>query len=80
MPVRQMAPMSQIHRQNLVPMLQKSEIHRRVGLRPRMRLDIRMLRPKQLLGPIDRCLLHVIHKLTSAIPATPGITLRILVR
>ena len=76
----QMPSMSQIHRQNLVPMLQKSEIHCRVGLRPRMRLDIRMFRPKQLLGPIDRCLLHIIHKLTSAIPATPGITLRILVR
>ena len=78
--MRQVTPVGQIHRQDLVAGLEKGEVDRRVGRCPRMRLHIGVLRPKKLFGPIDRRLLHHIHMLTAAVPAPARIALGILVR
>ena len=77
--MRQMASMRQIHPQYLVTRLQHTEINRRIRLRARVRLHVGELRPKQLTGPVDRELLHLVHFLTATIPALPRVALCVFI-
>src|SRR5207237_8262807 len=57
--------------------------HRRVAayvrLRPRVRLDVRMLGAEELLRAVDRELLDLIDEVAAAVVAPPGVALGVLV-
>ena len=74
-----MPAMRERHAQQRIARLQGGQIHRGVGLRTGMRLDIDILRVEQRLDPIYRQLLHDIHILTAAVIALAGIPFGIFV-
>jgi len=78
--MRQVPPMVQAHPQNRLPGIEQRQVYRRVRLRPGMRLHVRVGRPKQLLGAVDRQLLGQVHKLAPPVVALARIAFRILVR
>ena len=70
---------SQIKRQNRITGLQQQEKHRQIGLRARMWLHIGIGAIIELLGPVNRRLLHDIHIFTAAMKPVAGIALKGLV-
>ncbi len=79
MPVREMASVGQIQTHHCVARLQQRHISGHIGLRTRMRLDIHMVRAKDLFGPVTCQSLDHISKLASAVIALAWITLSVLV-
>src|SRR5438132_1033901 len=63
-----------------VARLRYREIRGHVRLRPGVRLDVRVLRLEQRLGPIDRELLDLVHHLAAAVIALPRQPFGVLVR
>src|SRR2546421_12072680 len=63
MTVGEMATMRKVHAQNLIAILNRSQIHGHVCLRTAMRLHVGVLRPEYLFGSIDRSLLDDIRPL-----------------
>ena len=74
-----MAAMGQVHAEDRVARLEHREIDGHVGLRPRMGLDVHMVRAEELLGALDRQRLDHIHVLAAPIVAATGIPFRVLV-
>ena len=59
---------------------EQPEVHRHVRARARVRLDVRVLRPEQRAGPVDRELLDLVDELAAAVIALAGIAFSIFVR
>ncbi len=78
--VRQMAALVEPQRQQRVARLHRGRVHRHVRLGARVRLDVRMLGAEQRLRTVDSKLLDLVHDLTAAVVAAPGIPLGVLVR
>ncbi len=79
-PVREMAPVGEVHTQDRVSRFEDGKIDGHVGLNARMRLDIGMFRPEELLAPFDGQPLHDVDELASPVVPAAGIALGILVR
>ena len=78
-PMRQVPAVRQVQPQNRVARLQHRHIRRRIGLRARVRLHIRMLRPKNLLRAVARQVLHHVGIFAPAVVASSRIALRIFI-
>src|ERR1043166_856646 len=57
MTVRQMAAVREIHAEDLIAVLNRSQVNRHIRLRPAVRLYVRVVCTKQLFRTIDRRLL-----------------------
>ena len=79
-PMGQMTTVGQLEPHHRVPRLKQRVIHRRVRLRPRMRLHIRALSPEQLDRALDRQPLGHIDVLAPAVVTLTRIPLRVLIR
>ena len=77
--VGQVTAMRKRHAEYGVAGTQDRGIHREIGLRTRMRLDVRVFRLEQLAGAVDRELLGDVDVLAAAVITFAGITLGILV-
>jgi hypothetical protein len=64
--------MAEVEAQDGVARLQAGQHHRRVGLRPAVRLHVGPRRAEQLLHPVDRQVLHLVHVLAAAVVALAG--------
>ena len=71
--------MGQIHTQDRVPRFEDREVDGHVGLRPRMGLDIHVVRAEDLLGALDRQRLDHVHVLATPIVPATRIALGVLV-
>ena len=80
MTVREVATMGQVHAEHRVARLHRSEVHRHVGLCPRVRLHVRVLGSEQLLGSRDGKRLGDIDELAATVVASARVALRVLVR
>ena len=80
MSVRQMAAVRQVHAEDRVARLQQREVHRHVGLRPGVRLHVRVLGAEQLLRARDRQRFGDVDELAAAVVALARISFRVLVR
>src|ERR1051326_5536070 len=80
MTVRQMAAVREIHAEDLIAVLNRSQVNRHIRLRPAVRLSVRGASPKHLFRTIDRLFLHNVCPPTPAIVTLTRITLGILVR
>ena len=72
--------MRQIEGENRVARLQAGEVDGHVGLGARMRLDVGLLGPEELLHALDGQSLRHVHVLAAAVITPAGIALGILVR
>ena len=77
--MRQVAAVTQVHRQHLVARFQHSKVHAHVRAASGMRLHIRILTAEKFLRTVNGQLLRYIHVFTAAVPPLAGITFRILV-
>ncbi len=80
MPVREMAAVGEIHRQDFVARFNGGKIDRHVRLGAAVRLDVHVLRAEQSLGPIDGKLFGGVDIFAAAIPAFLRITFGVFVR
>ena len=78
-PVGQMAAVCQIQPQHRVPRLEDGQIDGHVGLRPRVRLDVDMLRSKQLLGPLTGQILDDIDVFAATVIAASRVAFGVFV-
>ena len=65
--VGEVTTLVQPHHKNRVPRLQDRHVGSEVGLRSTVCLDVGMLGPKQLFGPVASHIFGHIHKLTAAV-------------
>ena len=79
-PVREVAAVRELERQDRLARLQRRHVDRHVRLRARVRLHVRVLRAEQLLRAVDRRLLDLVDDLAAAVVPLAGVTLRVLVR
>ena len=79
-PVRQVSSLVKAHPHNRVARLNRSEVRCHIRLRSAVWLNIRMLRPEQLLGAADSQGLRDIHELAAAVVASSRIAFCVLVR
>ena len=80
MTVREMATVRKVHAQNLISILNRSQIHRHVCLRTAMWLHVSVLCPEYLFSSIDRSLLDDVRPLAPAVVTLLWVTFGILVR
>ena len=71
--------MGQTHAEKGLARLQQGQEDRSVGLCAGMRLHVRELAAKQLLGPLDGQVLGHIHMLAATVVATARVALGVLV-
>ena len=74
-----MTALVETHAQHSFPGLEEREVHTHVGLGPGVGLDIGVLRPEELLGPIDGQLLHLVDHRTALVVAPARVALGVLV-
>ena len=79
MPVGQVAAMRQVKPQDGVARLQHRAVSRLIGLRARVRLDVRVFRAKELFGPVARQIFDNVGELATAVITASGIALGIFV-
>src|SRR5215218_8703234 len=79
-PVGEVAAVGQVHREDLVPRLQERRVGRLVGLAPRVRLHVGVLRAEDLLRPVYGELLDHVHELAAAVVTLARVALGVLVR
>ena len=77
--VGQMSAVAEIHAQDGVARLEKSEVDRHIGLGAGVRLDIGMLRAEEFLCPLDGEGFHLVHILAAAVIARAGVTLGVFI-
>jgi hypothetical protein len=77
--VCQVTTVVQAHAENHVARRQQCQVHRRVGLRPRVRLHVGVVGAEQFLRTIDRQLLGDVDELTAAVVALARVAFRVLV-
>jgi len=78
-PVRKVAAVGQIERENRIARLERGQIDCRVGVRPGMRLHVAAIAPEQLGQPIAGQILDGVHVLAAAVVAFARIALGVLV-
>ena len=78
-PVREVAAVGELHAEDRVAGLEQRHVDGVVGLRARVRLDVRVLGAEQLLGAVDRELLGDVDPLAAAVVALAGQALGVLV-
>ena len=79
-PVRQVAAVRELEREDRVARLERGHVDGHVRLRARVRLHVRVLGAEQLLRAVDRGLLDLVDDLAAAVVAPAGIALGVLVR
>ncbi len=79
MSMREVSAVGQVHAQDGVPRLQDGGIGGQVRARARVRLDVHVLGSEDLLRPLPRQLLHLVHVLAPAVIALSRIPLGVLV-
>ena len=79
-PVRQVAAVGQVHRQDGVADLQAGEVDRLVGRGPRMGLDVGVLGAEEGLGAVDGEPFGLVDELAAAVVAPAGEPFGVLVR
>ena len=79
-PVRQVAAVRELEREDRVARLEAREVDGHVRLRAGMRLHVRVLRAEERLRAVDRELLELVHDLAAAVVATARVALGVLVR
>ena len=72
--------MRELEREDRVAGLEHGQVHGHVRLGAGVRLDVRVLGAEQLLRPIDRSLLDLVHDLAAAVVAAARVPLGVLVR
>ena len=77
--MRQVATMTQIHREDGVARLTPRKIHGFIRLCTTVRLDVGMVGPEELLGAIDCQLLYLVGILLPAIVTPAWVTLAIFI-
>ena len=78
-PVGEMAPVGEVHPQDRIPGLQDGKINGHVGLNARMRLHVDMLRPEELLAPLDGQPLDDIDEFAPPVVSCARVPLGVLV-
>ena len=79
MPVGQVAAMRQVEPQDGVARLQHRAVSGLIGLRTRVRLNVRVFSAKELFGPVACQILDNVGELATAIVTASGVTLGIFV-
>ena len=79
MAVTQVTAMTQVHCQDLVASFEPGMIGGLVGLGPGMGLDVGVISPEQLLGPVDRQSFNLVGVGLAAIIAPAGVALGVFV-
>ena len=79
-PMRQMPAIREVQPQDRIARAQQRHVRRRIGLRPRMRLHVDMIGPKQPLRPVPRQVLDDVRKLAPTVVPLARIPFGILVR
>ncbi len=79
-PVRQVAAVSEVHRQDRIARFEAGEVDGHVRLRSRVRLNVGMLGAEQFQDALDGEALGDVHELAAAVVALAGIALGVLVR
>ena len=77
--MRQVATMTQIHRENGIAWFTPRKVHGFIGLSTTVRLDIGMVSPEELLGAVNRQLLYLVGLLLPAIVTPAWVTLAIFI-
>jgi hypothetical protein len=77
--MREMAAVIQAHAEDGIAGRKQRQIHRRVGLRARVRLHVGIVGSEQLLGAIDRELFGDVDEFAAAVVALARIAFRVLV-
>src|SRR2546423_596863 len=70
----------ELEREDRVARLRRGGGDGHVRLRARVRLDVGVLGPEELLGPVDRELLDLVDALAAAVVPPARVALRVLVR
>ena len=78
--VRQVSAVVESEREDGVPRIEHGRVDGHVRLRAGVRLHVRVVGPEQVLRPIDRQLLDLVHHLAAAVVALARIALCVLVR
>ena len=78
--VGQVPALIQTHPHELVAGREQGEVHRHVGVRPRVRLDVGVLGAEQRTRAVAGQLLGLVHDEVAAVVPLPGVALRVLVR
>ncbi len=78
-PMGEVAPMVEVHRQDAVPRVRKGQKSGLVGLRTAGGLHIRMVRIENLAQPIPGQIFSMVHELTAAVIPATWISLGVLV-
>ena len=79
-PVREVAAVRELEREDRVARLQHRHVDGHVRLSAGVRLDVRVLGAEELLRAVDRELLDLVDDLAAAVVPLAGIALRVLVR
>ena len=74
-----MPAVGQVHAQHRITGLKQRKIHRHVGLRAGVGLHVGMLCTKQLFGPLNGQILHLVNVLAAAVIALAGIALGVFI-
>ena len=78
--VREMTAVGQVHAEHRIARLHRCEVHRHVGLRPGVRLDIRVFGAEERLGPRDGERLGHVDEFASSVVAPARVAFGVLVR
>ncbi len=77
--VGEMPAVGEVHAQDRVPRLQDGEVDGHVGLGARVRLDVRVVGPEELLGPLDGERLDDVDELAAVVVSLARVSLGVLV-
>ena len=80
LPVRQVAPLVEAHAHERVARLQEGQADREVGVGPRVRLHVRVVRSEQRLGALTRQVFRLVDDVVAAVITLARVTLGVLVR
>ena len=75
----EMTAVGEIEGEHGIARLDRSEVHGRIGLTARVRLDVGVLRPKDRLEPLAGQVFHPVDELAAAVVAAAGIALGVFV-
>ncbi len=78
--VGQMAAVGQVHRQDRIAGFENGEVHRHIGLRTRMRLDVYVVAVKEFLRTVPGQVFRFVDDVAAAVVPVCGIALRVFVR
>ena len=78
--MREVATLVEAHAHERVARLQEGQADREVGVGPRVRLHVRVVRSEQRLGALTRQVLGLVDEVVAAVIALARVALGVLVR